>query len=590
MKKLAAVLLAFCMLLSAVCAAAEGGAAEDSAVQVEKKTFPIYYDKSGEEPVDPAFPLYFVDGVDDLPYTEIRDIVALANRMKDARGFDGLTYLIECDEEKGIAGILVEGSTSVLAMDFTGKTVTYSSLDTFGQDPSLPPMDCVGFSGFNAETGEPELVQRVQGGGIQREGHPLIISLADYNIPMIHQDGQFLLPLHTAFDLIVGLTTSKLICFNGEGIFFGTDGIFGDPQYGIIYGLGDKYYSAAPARRSEALAAYGVNELCMEMDHFYGLKESHGIDSFFGLLVSAGLYDAMLSPDSLEADRALATLIKKYLDDGHSFYNANSWMTGASPEDNPLDMPQGPSRATADRLLLQYKKAREKYPDYNKRYLEIGNTAYVSFNSFTAIHTDDASKYYGEIPESDIERDTIALIIHAHRQITRENSPIENVVLDMSGNTGGASSAAIFVMAWFLGETPFSLTSPATGALSTSFCRADVNLDREFNDLDTVADKNLYCLVSPVSFSCGNLVPWVFKASGAVTLLGDTSGGGSCVVRFMSSAWGSLFSMSGTKRISFVKNGSFYDVDRGVDPDVFLTRKESFYDREKLTEFINALR
>ena len=186
--------------------------------------------------------------------------------------------------------------------------------------------------------------------------------------------------------------------------------------------------------------------------------------------------------------------------------------------------------------------------------------------------------------------DTIALIIHAHRQITRENSPIENVVLDMSGNTGGAAVAAIFVMSWFLGEAPFSLTSPATGALSTSFCRADVNLDREFNDLDTVADKNLYCLVSPVSFSCGNLVPWVFKASGAVTLLGDTSGGGSCVVQFMSSAWDSLFSISGTKRISFVKNGSFYDVDRGVDPDVFLTRKESFYNREQLTEFINGLR
>ena len=409
------------------------------------------------------------------------------------------------------------------------------------------------------------------------------------NTDIVNSCGEFLPFKDNYFDLILS-QTGNVVSFNGEGIFFGSSGILGDPMYGMIAGLGEKYYSAAPARRSEALAAYGVNELCMEMDHFYGLKESHGIDSFFGLLVSAGLYDAMLSPDPLEADRALATLIKKYLDDGHSFYNANSWMTGASPEDNPLDMPQGPSRATAERLLLQYKEAREKYPDYNKRYLEVGNTAYVSFNSFSAIHTDDASKYYGELSESDIERDTIALIIHAHRQITRENSPIENVVLDMSGNMGGASSAAIFVMAWFLGETPFSLTSPATGALSTSFCRADVNLDREFNDLDTVADKNLYCLVSPVSFSCGNLVPWVFKASGAVTLLGDTSGGGSCVVRFMSSAWGSLFSMSGTKRISFVKNGSFYDVDRGVDPDVFLTRKESFYNREQLTEFINGLR
>lgn len=105
-----------------------------------------------------------------------------------------------------------------------------------------------------------------------------------------------------------------------------------------------------------------------------------------------------------------------------------------------------------------------------------------------------------------------------------------------------------------------------------------------------MADKNLYCLVSPVSFSCGNLVPWMLKASGAVTLLGDTSGGGSCVVRTMSSAWDSLYTMSGIKRISFVKNGSFYDVDRGVDPDVFLTKKESFYDRKQLAEFINNLR
>ena len=580
-QKTISVLTALAILLTAFAAAAEPA-------PVEKKTFPIYHDKSGEEPVDPAFPLYFVDGVNDLPYADIRDIVDLANRMKDARGFDGLTYLIECDEEKGAAGILVDGSTSLLAMDFAGQTVTYSSLDTFGQDPSLPLMDALGFSGFNAETGEPELVQRVPDSGIRREGRPLTISLADYSIPMIHRDGQFLLPLHTAFDLILSQTGS-VVCFNGEGVFFGNSGLFGDPVYGEIYGLGEKYYSAKPAERSEALAAYGVNELCMEMDHFYGLKESHGIDSFRGLLISAGLYEPLMSPDPLEADRALATLIKNYLDDGHSQYEANSWMTGVEPENNPVAMPSGPSRAAAERIEKQYRAARKKYPDAAEPYLEVGNTAYISFDGFRYLHS-DASDYYGELSEEDTRMDTFGLIINAHRQITRENSPIENVVLDLSVNPGGASSAAIFVMSWFLGETPFSLTSPATGAMSTAFCRADVNLDRKFDDLDTVADKNLYCLVSPVSFSCGNLVPWVFKASGAVTLLGDTSGGGSCVVRAMSSAWGSVFTMSGIKRISFVKNGSFYDVDRGVDPDVFLTRKESFYDREKLTEFINGLR
>ncbi|MBQ9009580.1 MAG: hypothetical protein IJ088_09650 [Clostridia bacterium] len=282
------------------------------------------------------------------------------------------------------------------------------------------------------------------------------------------------------------------------------------------------------------------------------------------------------------------TLIKKYLDDGHSNYIANSWLTGSAPENNPQDISDGPSRTAVERVGKQYRAAREKYPEYDVPYLEVGNTAYISFRAFRIMHRNGA-EYYGELTEDDMEMDTIALIIHAHKQITRENSPIENVVLDLSENTGGQAAAAAFVMSWFLGEAPFSVTSPATGAMSTVVCRADVNLDHEFNDLDTVSDRNLYCLISPVSFSSGNLVPCAFKASGMVTLLGDTSGGGSCTLRCLSSAWGSMFYISGTKRIAFVKNGSFYDVDRGADPDVFLTKKESFYDRKRLTEYINSL-
>ncbi len=92
-----------------------------------------------------------------------------------------------------------------------------------------------------------------------------------------------------------------------------------------------------------------------------------------------------------------------------------------------------------------------------------------------------------------------------------------------------------------------------------------------------------------MSFSCANLVPWTYKASGRVTLIGDTTGGGSCVVLPMSSAWGSLYQISGTMRFSTVKNGSFYDTDRGVDPDMFLTKTDTFCDRDKLTELINRL-
>ena len=42
--------------------------------------------------------------------------------------------------------------------------------------------------------------------------------------------------------------------------------------------------------------------------------------------------------------------------------------------------------------------------------------------------------------------DTIASVIKAHRQITRENSPIRNVVLDLSLNGGGDAPAAVFLL------------------------------------------------------------------------------------------------------------------------------------------------
>lgn len=36
---------------------------------------------------------------------------------------------------------------------------------------------------------------------------------------------------------------------------------------------------------------------------------------------------------------------------------------------------------------------------------------------------------------------------------------------------------------------------------------ADVNGDRVFDERDSIASLNRYCLISPVSFSCGNLCP-----------------------------------------------------------------------------------
>ena len=165
------------------------------------------------------------------------------------------------------------------------------------------------------------------------------------------------------------------------------------------------------------------------------------------------------------------------------------------------------------------------------------------------------------------------------------------MVLDLSCNGGGTSVSAIFTLGWFLGDAQVSVRNTFTKSESTMVYRADVNLDHEFNEQDTLAGRglNLYCLTSPSSFSCGNLVPWAFKEDGRVTLLGKVTGGGSCCVFNRASAWGTAFQISGPMRLSFVKNGSYYDVDRGVEPDHIIDSYDHFYNRELLTDYINSL-
>ena len=81
----------------------------------------------------------------------------------------------------------------------------------------------------------------------------------------------------------------------------------------------------------------------------------------------------------------------------------------------------------------------------------------------------------------------------------------------------------------------------------------------------------------------------MLKDSHKVTILGKTSGGGSCSVLSLSTANGAMFRISSLYRMSDLKNGSYYDIDTGVDPDCIIVKPENFYNREALTDYINNL-
>ena len=66
-------------------------------------------------------------------------------------------------------------------------------------------------------------------------------------------------------------------------------------------------------------------------------------------------------------------------------------------------------------------------------------------------------------------------------------------------------------------------------------------------------------------------------------------GGGSCETLPLTTAWGTSYNISGRYRLSFMKNGSYYDVDRGVGLDYPISSYDRYYDWEALAEYIRNL-
>ncbi len=636
MKRILALLTALTLLLGCAGAMAEAAPAEGTH-QIEAQTVPVFQ-ATGEE-LPGGFPLYFVDGVADLPYVNMSDWADFLNAVYiSVPNFKGFTVTAEVDEAANLV-MLTRESGSLMVVDFANEQIIWSDYLAFLQGTSSPYMDMSYLPQTDAQ-GQPVYLQVVN--SRERHGDSTKLKLSDYyGIRIIAQDGLYLVPMQTlsAFTLrplslglyynqqcliisrIPSMTNIRLQLINilyqygvitdetlaeahqkfpdseddrvsyymevagqspmGQAIIAQVDAQFGQTPYGM-------YAATSPkGNRSEALTSYGYGELCIELDFFYGLKEAHHIGRFSDYFMQIGRDVDLLNPDPLVADQVIFDMASYWLDDGHSGSCSHSYLV--DPDTDNHDQIGFSLKGRAS-LAAALSAIRAEYPESMLPYYEVGNTAFVTLDEF---RMDEASDYYtaaenGGMP--DPSADTLSLVYYAHQQITRENSPIENVVLDLSMNGGGMAPTAIWVVSWFLGEAQLSVTHTATGAESTVIYRADVNFDHQYDERDTITHLNLFCLSSPRSFSCGNLVPWAFKEDGRVTLLGRVSGGGACSVNYMTTAWGTSYQLSGPNRLSFVKNGAYYDVDQGTEPDVFIRDYRNFYDRSDLAEIINGLR
>ena len=635
MKRILALLIALTMMFGCVGAVAETVPTEETH-KIEEKSIPFILFTGDEFPA--SLPLYFVDGAEDLPYVNLKDWADFMRIMfEDEPRYAGYKLTTEVGEERKIVTLLRENG-HMMSVDFENSLILWDDYLGFQQGTITPYMDMSILSQID-DQGQSVYLKTVS--NRDRHGVLTTLKLSDYyGVHIYAQDGLYLVPLQTlsAFTLsslnialyynqnclIIspvermqnlkaqlpdilyanGFITEEMIAEAerkfpdstedmvnfyieeakkteaGQAIIDQVEEQFKQSPYGL-------YAASSPkGNRSDALAFYGYGELCMELDFFYGLKSAHGIDDFDEFFIQIGSTANLMDPDPAKADQVIYDMTTYWLDDGHSAPISHSYLVDTNSND---DVNFGFSTKTREKLVRSIRAVRDEYPEAKLPYYEVGNTAYVSFDNFVMNPSIDyyAAAEKGELP--DPAADNFSLVYYAHQQITRENSPIENVVLDLSMNGGGMYPSAIWVLCWFLGEAHVSYSHTATGAETTFVYRADVNFDHQFDEKDTISDLNLFCLTSPKSFSCGNLVPWAFKADGRVRLMGRVSGGGSCMVGYMTTAWGTSFQISSPNRLSFVKNGAYYDVDQGVEPDIFISNFHNFYDRKALTDIINGL-
>lgn len=566
--------------------------AEKKVYDISKEKIKVYF-KGNYGSEDEEIDMYFLNGNKQIAYYDMDTVVYLMTKLyRDGYGDYEKDKKYELNYSvTGDGNVLFtrENDFSML-VDFDADKIIFDDYDMFtNHSYDMTTVDLSHSSGFN-EKGEAVYLKRNDDLSLSRFGKFLTFDLDKYGIDLISQNGCYYIQAQTMADILLGATYTEYL-YNGKcGIYANYVQLNADLSKNE--GLAKVFYLDDPEARSQELIDYTYNELCMILDQMYGLKANHNIVSFKEYFAEIGLNGRSLeqmlkSEDPVEYEKALFVLTQRGLDDLHSTYRAPGAYAGINCIVEVASIKTGASTSLWNDAYKDFFTVRnEAFGGSVPAYQEVGNTAYITFDSFLPMSRD----YYSDPPTDDNPGDTVGLLIYAHSQIKRENSPIKNVVIDLTCNGGGAEDAVAFVCSWFLGDAQIYLQDSMTDASSVNVYSCDANLDHQFDQSDSVSDLNLYCLISPVSFSCGNLAPCVFACSGKVTLIGQMTGGGSCIVLPLTTASGSVIQVSGYMVISALKNGSFYNSDMGVNPDIFLTKTESFYDRKTLTDYINNLK
>jgi hypothetical protein len=297
----------------------------------------------------------------------------------------------------------------------------------------------------------------------------------------------------------------------------------------------------------------------------------------------------MLSGDVKKMDAALLYAIYD-LNDGHTFISDFSPLYKFG--DETFDKSKlNPSKLALEKGNDDLKNAKISSNVEDTNVIDEANkTMYISFSSFTSIN--EKIIYSGNKHNDFVYAlCTAAQFSDAYKTLVEKKDTIKNVVVDLTTNDGGASDGMIYALSVLIGEVSFDIYDPLSKGHTRTTYKADMNLDKKIDEKDvSLLDLgfNIIFLSSEYTFSSANaMVACAKSLKNNVIAIGQTTGGGPCVVKHSASGIGSVYSTSGLNVISLKDGNNYVNIDKGQKPDHEIS-KDKFYDRSYISSQIKT--
>ena len=450
---------------------------------------------------------------------------------------------------------------------------------------------------------------------------PVTFDFAKYGIAQYADGEDVYLPLAVTAGLLED-TALQLLAFNGDKAFRYSGNMNNMLTFAPGYYEGEKIRALVngETQRTEDQIRESYAELCFFTDYLYGHPGTavldaaiaeKGLDAALDDLPDgrgAQIREALHSPDYCEYLCGINDLICYGLSDGHTSLMSPNFMLTREDlfpgiTDRMMERFQSGliiSMGVYQMYIKQFLDAARKQLWGDETYREYGSTAIIRIDSF---NPDEAGWAAWKEGKGEIPNDALG-ITWTGLQKAMANPAVKNILFDLTLNGGGSQDLLQAIVGMFTGDVELRGCNTLTKQDMHTVTVTDRNMDGVIDEKDREVryDYNLGVLTSRLAFSCGNLFPFMMQKKGAV-VIGENTGGGSCVVQMLTLSDGPVYMMSSYMLHLTSEDGA--DVEKGADPDIPLERTEypgmvnpyfprltpgdytSYYDDEMLDKLMN---